>query len=164
LVGFESFFVPVRFKRFMALVMHKDSSNQQMDTSKYVRYTPEQVEALERVYAECPKPSSLRRQQLIRECPILSNIEPKQIKVWFQNRRYYSICCFSSLFFSERESLFQKTCTKCFCLFVFAIRNTVISFGLGYELVVHLGKELNSYGRWVCKEVMLLIENNHFCP
>ncbi|XP_073283444.1 homeobox-leucine zipper protein ATHB-14-like, partial [Primulina huaijiensis] len=58
-----------------------------MDASKYVRYTPEQVEALERVYAECPKPSSLRRQQLIRECPILSNIEPKQIKVWFQNRR-----------------------------------------------------------------------------
>ncbi|KAJ6751860.1 hypothetical protein OIU85_002291, partial [Salix viminalis] len=51
-----------------------------MDSSKYVRYTPEQVEALERVYTECPKPSSLRRQQLIRECPILSNIEPKQIK------------------------------------------------------------------------------------
>ncbi|KAI4343095.1 hypothetical protein MLD38_027637 [Melastoma candidum] len=60
---------------------------QQMDNGKYVRYTPEQVEALERVYNECPKPSSLRRQQLIRECPILSNIEPKQIKVWFQNRR-----------------------------------------------------------------------------
>uniref|UniRef100_A0A0D9Y1D3 Homeobox domain-containing protein n=1 Tax=Leersia perrieri TaxID=77586 RepID=A0A0D9Y1D3_9ORYZ len=59
----------------------------QVDTGKYVRYTPEQVEALERVYTECPKPSSLRRQQLIRECPILSNIEPKQIKVWFQNRR-----------------------------------------------------------------------------
>uniref|UniRef100_A0A7N0RFV9 Uncharacterized protein n=1 Tax=Kalanchoe fedtschenkoi TaxID=63787 RepID=A0A7N0RFV9_KALFE len=58
-----------------------------MDSGKYVRYTPEQVEALERVYAECPKPSSLKRQQLIRECPILSNIEPKQIKVWFQNRR-----------------------------------------------------------------------------
>ncbi|XP_054778818.1 homeobox-leucine zipper protein ATHB-14-like [Prosopis cineraria] len=71
----------------MALSMHKDSPNKQMDTSKYVRYTPEQVEALERVYAECPKPSSLRRQQLIRECPILANIEPKQIKVWFQNRR-----------------------------------------------------------------------------
>lgn len=58
-----------------------------MDSGKYVRYTPEQVEALERLYHECPKPSSLRRQQLIRECPILSNIEPKQIKVWFQNRR-----------------------------------------------------------------------------
>lgn len=72
----------------MALSMHKDSVNKQMDSSKYVRYTPEQVEALERVYTECPKPSSLRRQQLIRECPILSNIEPKQIKVWFQNRRY----------------------------------------------------------------------------
>ncbi|CAA0823194.1 Homeobox-leucine zipper protein REVOLUTA [Striga hermonthica] len=63
------------------------SINKQMDSGKYVRYTAEQVEALERVYAECPKPSCLRRQQLIRECPILSNIEPKQIKVWFQNRR-----------------------------------------------------------------------------
>ncbi|KAI7743312.1 hypothetical protein M8C21_030726 [Ambrosia artemisiifolia] len=58
-----------------------------MDNGKYVRYTPEQVEALERLYHDCPKPSSHRRQQLIRECPILSNIEPKQIKVWFQNRR-----------------------------------------------------------------------------
>ncbi|XP_055804750.1 homeobox-leucine zipper protein ATHB-14-like isoform X2 [Solanum dulcamara] len=62
-------------------------SKNDMDNGKYVRYTPEQVEALERVYAECPKPTSLRRQQLIRETPILSNIEPKQIKVWFQNRR-----------------------------------------------------------------------------
>ncbi|PHT66021.1 Homeobox-leucine zipper protein HOX32 [Capsicum annuum] len=57
------------------------------DNGKYVRYTPEQVEALERLYHECPKPSSMRRQQLIRECPILSHIEPRQIKVWFQNRR-----------------------------------------------------------------------------
>ncbi|CAA0827574.1 Homeobox-leucine zipper protein ATHB-9 [Striga hermonthica] len=81
----------------MALCLHRESNSsgsnnsskqqQQMDAGKYVRYTPEQVEALERVYAECPKPTSLRRQQLIRECPILSNIEPKQIKVWFQNRR-----------------------------------------------------------------------------
>lgn len=61
---------------------------QQMDGNKYVRYTPEQVDALERVYAECPKPSSLKRQQLIRECPLLANVEPKQLKVWFQNRRY----------------------------------------------------------------------------
>ncbi|KAK4779501.1 hypothetical protein SAY87_015607 [Trapa incisa] len=82
----------------MAIVPNRESSSsggggggslsQHMtDSGKYVRYTTEQVEALERVYAECPKPSSLRRQQLIRECPILSNIEPKQIKVWFQNRR-----------------------------------------------------------------------------
>lgn len=67
----------------------KDAANKMgsVDNGKYVRYTPEQVEALERLYYECPKPSSMRRQQLIRECPILSNIEPKQIKVWFQNRR-----------------------------------------------------------------------------
>ncbi|KAF7023995.1 hypothetical protein CFC21_036414 [Triticum aestivum] len=58
-----------------------------MDASKYVRYTPEQVEALERLYYECPKPSSLRRQQLVRECAVLASVDPKQIKVWFQNRR-----------------------------------------------------------------------------
>ncbi|MBA0574641.1 hypothetical protein Golob_001829 [Gossypium lobatum] len=74
----------------MAMTHHhnrESSIDKHLDAGKYVRYTAEQVEALERVYAECPKPSSLRRQQLIRECPILSNIEPKQIKVWFQNRR-----------------------------------------------------------------------------
>ncbi|CAN1171893.1 Homeobox-leucine zipper protein REVOLUTA [Linum perenne] len=80
----------------MAVAHHRETSSgggggsitkHMTDNGKYVRYTSEQVEALERVYAECPKPSSLRRQQLIRECPILCNIEPKQIKVWFQNRR-----------------------------------------------------------------------------
>ncbi|XP_077252918.1 homeobox-leucine zipper protein HOX9-like isoform X2 [Tasmannia lanceolata] len=61
--------------------------NKNLDSGKYVRYTSDQIEALERVYMECPKPSSMRRHQLVRECAILSNIEPKQIKVWFQNRR-----------------------------------------------------------------------------
>ncbi|KAL5729051.1 Homeobox-leucine zipper protein ATHB-15 [Ranunculus cassubicifolius] len=70
----------------MSVTSSKDGKGG-IDNGKYVRYTPEQVEALERLYHECPKPSSIRRQQLIRECPILSNIEPKQIKVWFQNRR-----------------------------------------------------------------------------
>ena len=79
----------------MAVAQHRESSSgsggsidKHLDAGKYVRYTAEQVEALERVYAECPKPNSLRKQQLISECPILSNIKPKQIKVWFQNRRY----------------------------------------------------------------------------
>lgn len=68
-------------QRDNSIERHLDSSG------KYVRYTAEQIEVLEKVYVECPKPSSLRRQQLIRECPVLANIEPKQIKVWFQNRR-----------------------------------------------------------------------------
>ncbi|XP_073392827.1 homeobox-leucine zipper protein HOX32 isoform X1 [Physcomitrium patens] len=71
-----------------ARTMTESWKEQTMDSSgKYVRYTNEQVEALERVYHECPKPSSIRRHQLIKESPILANIEPKQIKVWFQNRR-----------------------------------------------------------------------------
>ncbi|KAI5073334.1 hypothetical protein GOP47_0011347 [Adiantum capillus-veneris] len=79
------------YSRGLALIPSKDlnCSNRSsgLDAGKYVRYTAEQVQALERLYNECPKPSSLRRQQLIRENPILQNIEPKQIKVWFQNRR-----------------------------------------------------------------------------
>ncbi|XP_058197935.1 homeobox-leucine zipper protein REVOLUTA-like [Rhododendron vialii] len=75
----------------VAQQQHRESSSdgfdRHLDAGKYVRYTAEQIEALERVYAECPKPSSLRRQQLVRDCPILANVEPKQIKVWFQNRR-----------------------------------------------------------------------------
>ncbi|KAK2394436.1 U-box domain-containing protein [Trifolium repens] len=58
-------------------------------TKKYVRYTAEQIEALEKVYVECPKPSSMSRQQLIQENPVLSNIELEQIKVWFKNRREF---------------------------------------------------------------------------
>ncbi|KAL9686697.1 hypothetical protein QQ045_031090 [Rhodiola kirilowii] len=59
----------------------------QQDCGRYVRYTQDQVDLLEKVYLECPKPSSVKRQQLVRDSPILSNIDPKQIKVWFQNRR-----------------------------------------------------------------------------
>eukprot|EP00250_Pteridium_aquilinum_P002747 c12963_g1_i1 orf=1-630(-) len=57
------------------------------DSGKYARYTTEQVEILESIYNDCPKPSSARRQQIIRECPSLANIGQKQLKVWFQNRR-----------------------------------------------------------------------------
>lgn len=104
----------------------------QLDNGKYVRYTAEQVEALERVYAECPKPSSLRRQQLIRECPILSNIEPKQIKVWFQNRR------------SNFPSMFSVRCWTLFFFFLVAI---VISFLSRFGVIsVFLFSRVNVWG------------------
>lgn len=90
-----------------------------MDASgKYVRYTNEQVEALERVYHECPKPSSIRRQQLIKDCPILAHIEPKQIKVWFQNRR----CALPNNFLFSRPTSFQL---KWICKLVLQISSDV---------------------------------------
>eukprot|EP00249_Psilotum_nudum_P009636 c22059_g2_i1 orf=513-1148(+) len=69
------------------MVVSKQKDGKLGDPGKYVRYTHEQVQLLERLYNECPNPSSFRRLQLLKDCPILSNIEPKQIKVWFQNRR-----------------------------------------------------------------------------
>ncbi|KAI4990585.1 hypothetical protein ZWY2020_038948 [Hordeum vulgare] len=74
-----------------------------MDSGKYVRYTPDQVEMLERVYADCPKPTSSRRQQLLRECPILANIVARQIKVLFQNRR--KVSAMNKLLMEENERL-----------------------------------------------------------
>ncbi|KAE8820844.1 Homeobox-leucine zipper protein HOX10 [Hordeum vulgare] len=66
-----------------------------MDSGKYVRYTPDQVEMLERVYADCPKPTSSRRQQLLRECPIHANIVARQIKcrdkLWKESSRLESV-------------------------------------------------------------------------
>ncbi|KAF5959540.1 hypothetical protein HYC85_000749 [Camellia sinensis] len=64
-----------------------DSGDPHEDCGKYTRYTAEQVELLEKVYAECPKPNLSHQQQMICDYPILSNLEPKQIKIWFQNRR-----------------------------------------------------------------------------
>lgn len=151
----------------MALTMHnKEFANKQiMDSSKYVRYTPEQVEALERVYTECPKPSSLRRQQLIRECPILSNIEPKQIKVWFQNRRWMqplsflfqvSFCSFFHHIWVHLllDVVFQPMClwknlslVLTVTLVVLFFINFLCPFNLGSVLCVFL--EETSFW-WVC--------------
>ncbi|KAG0499462.1 hypothetical protein HPP92_003700 [Vanilla planifolia] len=60
---------------------------QQIDSGKYVNCSQEQVEALERFIWNAQKPSLVGGQQLIRECSVLSNIGPKQIKVWSQTRR-----------------------------------------------------------------------------
>ncbi|XP_057979607.1 homeobox-leucine zipper protein REVOLUTA-like [Malania oleifera] len=57
------------------------------EVGKYARYTPEQIAVLEKLYAECPKPSNARRLALIQDYPIFSNVDSRQIKVWFQNHR-----------------------------------------------------------------------------
>ncbi|MFS7940163.1 putative transcription regulator Homeodomain-LIKE family [Helianthus anomalus] len=80
--------VQVRYSAFFALLscsvisgrQNKNGSNFHDTNRNYVRYTPVEIEALERLYHDCPKLNSHRTQQLIRECLILSNIiELKQI-------------------------------------------------------------------------------------
>lgn len=55
--------------------------------AKYARYTEEQIEVLEKFYAECSSPNHFQRQQIMREQPVLRGVDSKQLKVWFQNRR-----------------------------------------------------------------------------
>ncbi|KAI3470468.1 hypothetical protein Pfo_027131 [Paulownia fortunei] len=55
--------------------------------ARYARYTEEQIEVLEKAYAECSNPNHFQRAQIMREQPILRGIDNKQLKVWFQNRR-----------------------------------------------------------------------------
>ncbi|KAL3520707.1 hypothetical protein ACH5RR_018856 [Cinchona calisaya] len=50
-------------------------------------YTNEQLAAFEKVYAQCPYPSASQRQQMKEDHHALKDIEVKQIKLWFQNRR-----------------------------------------------------------------------------
>ena len=84
------------------LEQEQDQGGDGKEGGKYVRYTSEQIDVLERVYKDCPKPSAAKRVQLIKEYPVLANVEPKQIKVWFQNRRYNRRsfileCCFMEI-------------------------------------------------------------------
>lgn len=59
----------------------------QEEGGKYARYTQEQIEVLEKAYTQCPNPNYLQRAQIMREHRIMSEVDPKQLKVWFQNRR-----------------------------------------------------------------------------
>lgn len=54
---------------------------------KYARYSEDQIQVLEKVYAVCTNPTHFQRQQIMRDEPALKGIDHKQLKVWFQNRR-----------------------------------------------------------------------------
>ncbi|KAK6929196.1 START domain [Dillenia turbinata] len=78
---------------------------------KYVKYTAEQIEALERVYAVRQNPNLMQRQQMIYEFPVLANIEcrDKQKKEAFQlqvlNRKLSAI---NKLLLEENDRLQQQ--------------------------------------------------------
>ncbi|GAB2271660.1 Homeobox-leucine zipper protein ANTHOCYANINLESS 2 [Dionaea muscipula] len=50
---------------------------------KYHRHTPQQIQELEAVFKECPHPDEKQRSELSRRL----NLENRQVKFWFQNRR-----------------------------------------------------------------------------
>ncbi|CAN8260573.1 unnamed protein product [Cochlearia groenlandica] len=50
------------------------------------RHTPQQIQRLEAYFKECPHPEESQRQRLCREL----NLEPGQVKFWFQNKRTQS--------------------------------------------------------------------------
>ncbi|KAL9685559.1 hypothetical protein QQ045_023010 [Rhodiola kirilowii] len=50
---------------------------------KYHRHTPQQIQELEQFYKECPHPDEKQRLELSRRL----NLEIRQVKFWFQNRR-----------------------------------------------------------------------------
>ncbi|CAM8925095.1 unnamed protein product [Rhodiola kirilowii] len=50
---------------------------------KYHRHTPQQIQELEALFKECPHPDEKQRLQLSKRL----NLETRQVKFWFQNRR-----------------------------------------------------------------------------
>ncbi|KAK7270842.1 hypothetical protein RJT34_26303 [Clitoria ternatea] len=57
--------------------------NSQKKKKKYHRHTPQQIQELEAFYKECPHPDEKQRADLSKRL----NLESKQVKFWFQNRR-----------------------------------------------------------------------------
>uniref|UniRef100_A0A7N0SZF3 Uncharacterized protein n=1 Tax=Kalanchoe fedtschenkoi TaxID=63787 RepID=A0A7N0SZF3_KALFE len=50
---------------------------------RYHRHTPQQIQELEALFKECPHPDEKQRLQLSKRL----NLETRQVKFWFQNRR-----------------------------------------------------------------------------
>uniref|UniRef100_A0A0C9S5A6 TSA: Wollemia nobilis Ref_Wollemi_Transcript_13059_2970 transcribed RNA sequence n=1 Tax=Wollemia nobilis TaxID=56998 RepID=A0A0C9S5A6_9CONI len=50
---------------------------------RYHRHTPQQIQELEALFKECPHPDEKQRLELSRRL----NLETRQVKFWFQNRR-----------------------------------------------------------------------------
>ncbi|KAG8050488.1 hypothetical protein GUJ93_ZPchr0009g691 [Zizania palustris] len=60
-----------------------DNSNPRKKKKRYHRHTPQQIQELEAMFKECPHPDEKQRMELSRRL----NLESRQVKFWFQNRR-----------------------------------------------------------------------------
>ncbi|KAM0921449.1 hypothetical protein ACQ4PT_006836 [Festuca glaucescens] len=60
-----------------------DNGNPRKKKKRYHRHTPQQIQELEAVFKECPHPDEKQRMELSRRL----NLESRQVKFWFQNRR-----------------------------------------------------------------------------
>ncbi|KAF3325657.1 homeobox-leucine zipper protein ROC2 [Carex littledalei] len=57
--------------------------NQRPKKKRYHRHTQHQIQEMEAFFKECPHPDDKQRKELSREL----NLEPLQVKFWFQNKR-----------------------------------------------------------------------------
>ncbi|TVU08845.1 hypothetical protein EJB05_42261 [Eragrostis curvula] len=60
-----------------------DNSNPRKKKKRYHRHTPQQIQELEAMFKECPHPDEKQRMELSKRL----NLESRQVKFWFQNRR-----------------------------------------------------------------------------
>ncbi|CDY23096.1 BnaC07g30910D [Brassica napus] len=78
----------------------QDPNQRPNKKKRYHRHTQRQIQELESFFKECPHPDDKQRKELSREL----NLEPLQVKFWFQNKRTqmkvhtrancYSFCIF----------------------------------------------------------------------
>ncbi|KAK4269634.1 hypothetical protein QN277_022765 [Acacia crassicarpa] len=60
-----------------------DAADKPPRKKRYHRHTPQQIQELEALFKECPHPDEKQRLELSRRL----NLETRQVKFWFQNRR-----------------------------------------------------------------------------
>eukprot|EP00249_Psilotum_nudum_P037059 c9377_g1_i1 orf=796-3156(+) len=61
----------------------EDHDGERPNKKRYHRHSQHQIQEMERVFKECQHPDDKRRQELSREL----NLDPRQVKFWFQNKR-----------------------------------------------------------------------------
>ncbi|KAK8950863.1 Homeobox-leucine zipper protein HDG1 [Platanthera zijinensis] len=60
-----------------------DGADNPRKRKRYHRHTPQQIQELEGLFKECPHPDEKQRMELSRRL----NLDQRQVKFWFQNRR-----------------------------------------------------------------------------
>ncbi|KAK6134791.1 hypothetical protein DH2020_031461 [Rehmannia glutinosa] len=60
-----------------------NSPPNQLKRKRYHRHTPQQIQAMEEFFRDCPHPDNKQRNELSQEL----GMDPLQVKFWFQNKR-----------------------------------------------------------------------------
>lgn len=64
-----------------------DLTHLPLPSPKPLRFSPPQLDELERIFLLCPRPNSALLDHFLKDRPLLSSLDKHLLKLWFQSRR-----------------------------------------------------------------------------